>query len=216
MKLKNKDFIEIEFTARVKDGEIFDSNRKEELKKFDPKTEAKPFVFSIGQGMFLKGIEEVLIGKEIGKHKIELAAKDAFGLRNSKLIQRMPAKIFKEHNLNPVQGISFNFDGRVGKVLASSGGRVIVDFNNPVAGKDVIYDLDILRKIDNQNEQIKAFIEFLFKRELKFEVKDKNVIIFVEKEAVKFVELFKEKFKEIFDLELVVKELEEKTPKKSQ
>ena len=216
MKLKNKDFIEIEFTARVKDGEVFDSNRKEELKKLDSKTDAKPFVFSIGQGMFLKGIEEVLIGKEIGKHKIELAAKDAFGLRNSKLIQRMSSKLFKEHNLNPVQGISFNFDGRVGKVLASSGGRVIVDFNNPVAGKDVIYDLDILRKIDNQNEQIKAFIEFLFKRELKFEVKDKNVIIFVEKEAVKFVELFKEKFKEIFDLELVVKELEEKTPKKSQ
>ena len=216
MKLKNKDFIEIEFTARVKDGEVFDSNRKEELKKLDSKTDAKPFVFSIGQGMFLKGIEEVLIGKEVGKHKIELAAKDAFGLRNSKLIQRMSSKLFKEHNLNPVQGISFNFDGRVGKVLASSGGRVIVDFNNPVAGKDVIYDLDILRKIDNQNEQIKAFIEFLFKRELKFEVKDKNVIIFVEKEAVKFVELFKEKFKEIFDLELVVKELEEKTPKKSQ
>ena len=216
MKLKNKDFIEIEFTARVKDGEVFDSNRKEELKKLDSKTDAKPFVFSIGQGMFLKGIEEVLIGKEVGKHKIELAAKDAFGLRNSKLIQRMSSKLFKEHNLNPVQGISFNFDGRVGKVLASSGGRVIVDFNNPVAGKDVIYDLDILRKIDNQNEQIKAFIEFLFKRELKFEVKDKNVIIFVEKEAVKFVELFKEKFKEIFDLELVIKELEEKTPKKSQ
>ena len=216
MKLKNKDFIEIEFTARVKDGEVFDSNRKEELKKLDSKTDAKPFVFSIGQGMFLKGIEEVLIGKEVGKHKIELAAKDAFGLRNSKLIQRMSSKLFKEHNLNPVQGISFNFDGRVGKVLASSGGRVIVDFNNPVAGKDVIYDLDILRKIDNQNEQIKAFIEFLFKRELKFEVKDKNLIIFVEKEAVKFIELFKEKFKEIFDLELVVKELEEKTPKKSQ
>ncbi len=216
MKLKNKDFIEIEFTARVKDGEVFDSNRKEELKKLDSKTDAKPFVFSIGQGMFLKGIEEVLIGKEVGKHKIELAAKDAFGLRNSKLIQRMSSKLFKEHNLNPVQGISFNFDGRVGKVLASSGGRVIVDFNNPVAGKDVIYDLDILRKIDNQNEQIKAFIEFLFKRELKFEVKDKNLIIFVEKEAVKFIELFKEKFKEIFDLELVIKELEEKTPKKSQ
>ena len=216
MKLQKKDFIEIEFTARVKDGEVFDSNVKKDLKELDPKATPKPFIFSLGQGMFLKGIEEALVGKDLGKHKVELKAEDAFGLRNSKLIQRMPMRVFREHNLNPVPGIAFNFDGRIGKVLASSGGRVIVDFNNPIAGKDVVYDIDIKRKIDDQKEQVKAYMEFIFKRELKFEIKEKKIIISVEKQMVKFVEMFVEQFKEIFGLNLEVKELEEKSSKKSQ
>ncbi len=210
MKLKNKDFIEIEFTARVKDGDIFDSNVKKDLKDLDPKAKPKPFTFSLGQAMFLKGVDDFLIGKEIGKHKIELEAKDAFGLRDAKLIQKMPTKVFKEHDLNPVPGIVFNFDGRLGKVLASSGGRVIVDFNNPVAGKDVVYNVNILRKVDDQKEQIKSFMNFLFKKEFKFQVKDKKIIIEVEKQMMKLVELFADKFKEIFGLKLEVKELTEK------
>lgn len=216
MKLKNKDFIEIEFTARVKDGEIFDSNIKKDLKELNSDAKAKPFVFSLGQGMFLKGVEDFLIGKDIGKYKIELESKDAFGMRNQKLIQRMSAKVFKEHDLRPVPGIIFNFDGKIGKVLAASGGRVIVDFNNPIAGKDVIYDVKILKKVDDQKEQINAFIDFLFKKELKFEVKEKKITIEVEAQMVKFIELFADKFKEIFDLKLEVKEAKEKTPKKSQ
>mgnify|MGYP006416978893 CR=1 FL=1 len=216
MALKNKDFIEIEFTARVKDGEIFDSNIKEDLKKLNPEATSKPFIFPLGQTMFLKGVEDYLIGKEIGKHKIELTPENAFGKRDSKLVQRMPMRVFREHNLNPIPGISFNFDGKMGKVLAASGGRVIVDFNNPIAGKEVIYEVNIKRKIDNQKEQISSFIEFLFKKELKFEVKEKKITISVEKQMTKFVELFADKFKEIFKLDLSVKELEEKSPKKSQ
>ena len=54
MKLKKKDFIELEFTGRVKDGEIFDSNIEKDLKKINPEGKAKPFIFSLGQGMFIK------------------------------------------------------------------------------------------------------------------------------------------------------------------
>ncbi len=220
MELKKKDFIEIEFTARVKDGEVFDSNIGEDLKKLNPDAKAKPFVFCLGEGMFLKGVEDFLIGKDVGEYNIELDAEKAFGKRDPKLIQMIPIKIFHEHKLNPVPGIMFNFDGRIGKVLTVSGGRIMVDFNNPVAGKDVIYKVKVLGKIDGLDEKIKAFNEFLFKRELKFEVKDKKIIIEVEKSMVKFVEMFKNKYKDIFEMELEVKGIEEraevKTPKKSQ
>jgi len=208
MELKKKDFIEIEFTARIKDGEIFDSNIKEDLKERDLKTEPKPFVFSLGQGMFLEGIDNFLIGKEIGEYQIELSPEKAFGKRDVNLIQMMPVKIFVEQKINPIPGVMFNFDGRIGKILTVTGGRVMVDFNNPIAGKEVEYKVKILRKIEDINEKVKALIDFLFRKELKFEIKEKKLILEVEKPMKSFVELFKDKFKDILDLE--VKGIEEK------
>lgn len=209
MPLKEKDFIEIEFTGKVKDGEVFDSNIKKDLAKINPDTIPKPFVFCLGQNMFLKGIDNFLIGKDVGEYKIELQPEDAFGNRDSKLVQMIPMKVFREQKINPVQGLMFNFDGRMAKILTVSGGRVMVDFNNPVAGKTVLYDLKVLRKINNLNEKIKAFNEFLFRKDFKFEIKNKKLIIEVEKQMIQFVEMFKDKFKEVFELDLEIKEIGE-------
>ncbi len=216
MPLKKKDFVEIEFTARIKEGEIFDSNIEKDLKKINPDAKARPFVFSLGQGMFLKGIDDFLIGKDVGKYKIELPAEKAFGKREPKLIQRIPIKVFREHKLNPSPGIAFSFDGRLGKVLAVSGGRVMVDFNNPIAGKDVVYNIKVLKKVEGVNEKAKALSDFLFRREFKFEIKDKKIIMHVEKPMMKLVEGLKDKYKEVLGLDLEVKEAGEETPKKSQ
>jgi len=214
MAFKKNDFIEIEFTARVKDGDIFGSNIKEDLEKAELKTNAKPFSFCLGQGMFLQGVDEFLIGKEKGKHVIELTAEKAFGKRKAELIQMMPAKVFKEQNLNPVQGFMFNFDGRVGKILSVSGGRIMVDFNNPVAGKDVVYEVNVLRKLEKIEDKISSFIGFLFKKELKFNIQNKKIILEVEEPMAKFVEMFKDKFKEIFEMDLEVKPVKKKKEEK--
>ena len=216
MKFNKKDFIEIEFTGKTKDGMVFDSNIKEDLKKSNLNADAKPFVFALGEGMFLKGIDEFLIGKEIGQYKIELKPEDAFGQRNPKMIQMIPIKVFREQKINPVQGIMFNFDGRPAKILTVSGGRVMVDFNNPVAGKEVVYDVKVLKKIDDANEKVKALNDFFFRGHLKFHIQDspkgtsKKVIFEVEKPLVQFVDLFKDKFKEILDMEIEAQEVEGK------
>lgn len=215
MKLQEKDFIEIEFTGRVKDGEVFDSTLKEELEKLhlghEHPVKAKPFVFCLGQEMFLKALDDFLIGKETGKdYEVELGPEQAFGKRDTSLIQRIPIKVFIEKQVNPVPGAVFNFDGRIGKILTVSGGRVVVDFNHTLAGKIVIYKIKVLRKVTDLNEKIKALNEFFFRKELKFEVKDKKLIIESDKSFIKFVEMFKEKFKDILGLELQVKEAEDK------
>jgi FKBP-type peptidyl-prolyl cis-trans isomerase SlyD len=215
MVLKKKDFIEIEFIGRLNDGEIFDSNVKEHLKKINSSAEPKPFIFCLGEGMFLKGIEDFLIGKEIKEYKIELSPEKAFGKRESNLVKMIPLKIFIEQKINPIPGVTFNFDGKIAKILTVSGGRVMVDFNNPLAGKEVTYEIKILRKIEDINEKIKAFINFLFKKDLKFEIKEKNLIVEVEKSLSEFIKMFKDKFKELFELDLEVKEIIEEK-KKSQ
>jgi len=208
MTLKKNDFIEIDFTAKTSDGEVFDSTDKSELEKIGSQAPAKPFVFALGQDMFLKSVDEFLTGKDIGKYKVELEAGKAFGLRQPDLVQLMPAAVFKEHKLNPFPGASFNFDGRVGKVLSVSGGRIRIDFNNPIAGKDVVYELEVKRKIEDQKEKVESFMEFLFRRPLKFEIKDKKIIITLSKEEAQmkqFVEMFEDKFKEVFKMGVEVK-----------
>ena len=159
--IKEKDFIEIEFTGKIKDGEVFDSTIKEELEKLhvghDHPVEAKPFIFCLGQEMFLKALDDFLIGKETGKeYEIELEPEQAFGKRNPSLIQRIPISVFREQKVNPAPGVVFNFDGRIGKTLTVSGGRVMVDFNHALAGKTLVYKIKILRKITDLNEKIKA------------------------------------------------------------
>lgn len=206
MVLKKNDFIEIEFTGKLKDGEIFDSNIKEDIKNSELKTKAKPFIYCLGNGMFLKSIDDFLIGKEISTYNIELSPEQAFGKRDSSLIKMVPSSVFEKHELNPVVGGLFNFDGMIGKVLVSSGGRILVDFNNPLAGKDVEYKINVLRKVNDINEKAKSLIEFFFKRDLKFEIKDKKLILELEPELFNLGSLFKDKFKEMLGLELEIVE----------
>ena len=219
MAFKKMDFVELEFTGRLKNGEIFDSNIKEDLEKLhhghNHPIETKPFILCIGEHMFLDSIEDFLMGKDTGEYEISLSPEKAFGIRDPKMIMRIPVKIFMEQKINPVQGEVFNFDGRLAKILTVSGGRVMADFNNPLAGKDVMYKLKVKRKVDDVNEKIKAFINFLFRRDLNFEVKEKKIIVEIEPQLSQFIEIFKEKFKSLFGMELEAREIKKKeNPKK--
>lgn len=204
MVLEKKDFIEIEFTGKLKEGGIFDSNIKKDLELLNSKKEPKPFIFCLGEGMFLKAIDDFLIGKEIGKYTIHLSPEESFGKRNASLIKIFPRRVFEEHKLNPIPGITFSFDGRIAKVISASGGRVVVDFNNPLAGKDITYDINILRKVEDLTEKVSSFNEFLFQKPFEFELEENKIVLKVEKELANFVELFKEKYKEMFGFELEV------------
>lgn len=208
--MKKKDFIEIEFTGRVKDGEIFDSNIEEDLKKANLDFASKPFIFCIGEKMFIEGIDKFLIGKEIGSYEVELNPLDAFGKRNPTLVKIIPLKIFKEQKLNPYPGAVFNFDNVIAKVISVSGGRVITDFNHPLAGKTLIYKIIVKRKVEDLNEKIISLMDFFFKREFLFEVKEKKLIINLkddEKNFSSYIELLKEKFNEMIGLEIEINEI---------
>jgi FKBP-type peptidyl-prolyl cis-trans isomerase 2 len=215
MNLQKGDFISIDFTGKVKDGEVFDSTIKEDLEELHKghghEIKTKPFIFALGRGMFLDALDNLLIGKEIGKdYEIEINPDQGFGKRESTLVKMIPIKIFLEQKINPIPGVSLNFDGRVGKILTVSGGRVMIDFNHPLAGKTLEYKIKVLKKIEDVNEKINALNEFFFRKDLKFEVKEKKLIIEADKQFSKVVSLFTDKFKEILDLDLEVVEVEEK------
>jgi len=209
-KLKKNDFVEIEYTGKTKDGEIFDTNIEEEAKKINLDIKTRPLIICLGQNMILPSIDEFLIGKEIGEYILELFPEKAFGNRNRNLVKTMPLSVFSKHNIKPEKGMVFTFDDMFGKVL-SSGSRVIVDFNNPIAGKEVVYELKIKKIITDIDNEIKSLMLSFFRQEFQFEVKEKKLIIKLQKQDLTIkplIELFKEKFKEILNLELEVTEVE--------
>jgi len=210
MALKKGDFIEIKFTGRIKGGKIFDSNIKEDLASAKIQGNPSGFVFAVDEGMFVKGVDKFLVGKELGEYNIELKPEDAFGKRNPKLIQMVPLRNFIESKMNPIPGAMFNFDGRLAKILTVSGGRVMVDFNNPIAGKEVEYKIIIEKVIDDVKQKVDALNDFFFRKSFESEVKGDEVTLKVPKGMFQFVEMFKEKYEAILGLKLNVVEVPKK------
>jgi len=213
MKTQKNNFIEIEFTGKA-NNEIFDTTNPEEAKQMgiEPKN-IKPLIVSVGNEMILKGLDQALEGKEIGKkHSIHLKPEQAFGTRNPKLIRTIPMKIFREQNIQPQRGMTFNMDNQIVKILSVSGGRVIADFNNTLAGKEVDYDFKINKIITDNKEKINAIQDFFFRQRFDFEIKNKKVI-FKKPEIKPLLDMFNQKFKDMIDFEFTV---EEKKTKKTE
>jgi FKBP-type peptidyl-prolyl cis-trans isomerase SlyD len=218
MKAKQNDFVEIEFTGKiVETNKIFDTNIKKDAKGagLDIKN-IKPLQLSIGHKMLPSGLDKDLEGKEIGKdYSVEIKPEEAFGKRNPEMIRMIPTKLFHKQNINPERGTQLTLDGQLVRVLSNSGGRTLVDFNNPLAGKKIKYDYKILREVGDQKEKVNALQEFLFRRKFEFDIKDKKIIFRVKKEEEAFIKMFKPKFKEILDMEIESKVKEEDSKEKN-
>jgi|SRR3989344_1119692 len=213
MSIKKNDFVEIEFIGKIKEtGEVFDTNIEKEAKKagLDLKN-LKPFIFSVGHKMLPLGLDKDIIGKEIGKdYIINLNPEDAFGKRNPGMVKMIPTKLFHEQNIDPQRGTQLNLDGQLARVLSSSSGRTLVDFNNPLAGKVIIYDYKINRSINEEKEKIDSLQEFLFRKKFDFDITENILTFKVPKEIEQFVNLFATKLEEILGLKIKTKVSQEK------
>ena len=182
---------------------------REEAEKMGLDADVRPIIISVGNQMLLKGFDEALEGKEIGKkYTVNLSPEKAFGKRNPSMIKIIPIKAFREKEINPVPGMTLHLDQYIVKILSVSGGRVIVDFNNPLAGKEISYEFTAGKKIEDDKEKINALQDFFFRKRFDFEIKDKKVI-FKDETIKPFVEIFRQKFKDItgFEFEVEVSDL---------
>lgn len=162
--IKEKEFIELEYTGKLKeDNIIFDTTDEKTAKenKIDQEnTEYKPIIICVGQGQVIKGLDKELVGKEIQKpYTIEVKAEEAYGKKNAKLIQLIQTSKFLKQNIQPMPGLQVNIDGMMGLVKTVSGGRTLVDFNHPLSGKDLIYNIKINRRIDDNKEKINSILK---------------------------------------------------------
>lgn len=206
---KKNDFVEITYTGYT-NGTIFDSNIEADLKKVNSKATARKTVVVVGQKMVVPGLDVALEGKEEGKqYEISLKPKEAFGERDRTLLKTIPLKIFTEKNVYPKPGMSFVMDDALVKVVAVSGARVITDFNNPLAGKEVSYTFSIKKILTDEKEKASALFENLFQFVPDFSITDKDITIKGQKGLEVFVTAFKNKVKEILNKDLKFEEVKQ-------
>jgi FKBP-type peptidyl-prolyl cis-trans isomerase 2 len=162
--MKKNDFIELEYTGRLKEGNVvFDTTDEKTAKEHELYNENMSYghvVVCLGQEQILKGLEEELEGKETGKeYTIELAPEKAFGKKNAKLIRMIPYRVFKKQGIEPQPGLQVNVDGMLGLVKTATGGRCLVDFNNPLSGREVVYTVKVNRIVTDDSEKIISFLK---------------------------------------------------------
>ena len=162
--MQKGDFVRINYIGRLESGEIFDLTFEDAAKKeniYNPNFKYKPIPVVVGAGFVIIGLENAISEMKVGEKKtVELQPKDAFGERDPKLVKVIPQNMFKKQNMEPKQAMVIDFSGVKGRVQSVSAGRVVVDFNSPLAGKNLKYDLEIIEKIDKPEEQVKAVLEF--------------------------------------------------------
>lgn len=217
-KIKKNDFIEIEFTGLAND-EIFDTTNKKDAETMGIDTKnIKPMTISVGNQMILEGLDEDLEGKETGKeYSIHIMPEKAFGKRDPSMIRTYGLSHFTKQNINPYPGMALQLDNTVAKVLSVSGGRVTMDFNNPIAGKEVDYKYKVNKIISDEKDKINALQDFFFKQRFDFELKGKKVI-FKDDKIKQFIDMIGPKFSEITGLEFTAEgaKKEDKKPVKKE
>jgi FKBP-type peptidyl-prolyl cis-trans isomerase SlpA len=134
--------VTMHFALRLADGTVADSSFDDE-----------PVSFVVGDGALDKGLELALIGLRAGDHQtLTLMPGQAFGARDEAALQwvkrdRFPAELALE------EGQIIGFTGQAGEDVAGAvieiqDERVRVDFNHPLAGREIEFEVEILA-VDN-------------------------------------------------------------------
>lgn len=219
--VKEGDFVELDYTGVLKELDlVFDTTDEAEARKndiHDPKMSYGPVSICVGQGQILPGLDSALVGLEIGqRHEITLAPEQAFGKKDGKLMKLVPTSIFKKQNINPMVGLQVQIDGAMGTIRNVTGGRTVVDFNHPFAGKDVLYRVNIRRRLTDDRDKVMALIELALnqkKQSIGIDLKDGKAVISLKKD---FPDELLDRLKERITRTLSsIKDVEFRTPKKT-
>jgi peptidylprolyl isomerase len=163
MALQKGDFILIDYVAKVKEtNEVFDTTQEEVAKKERLGKEGdiyEPKLVVLGENWVLKALDEALTAMDTDKpQSVEISADKGFGQRDPEKIKRVPIKQLYAKEINPVVGARIEFQGKMATVRSTGAGRVLLDFNPPLAGRTLIYDVKVIKKLDAAEEKISALI----------------------------------------------------------
>jgi peptidylprolyl isomerase len=154
----------VEYTAKIKDtNEVFDTTQEEEAKKtnfYDPTHKYEPRLVSIGEGWVLKGLDEALSNANVSdKLNVEVPPEKGFGKRDDSKIRMIPQRKLGDKAHEVGVGDEIELDSRRAIVRYVGSGRIQVDFNHRFAGKTLLYDVNVLKKLDSDNERIVALLK---------------------------------------------------------
>jgi len=192
MALQKGDFILLDYVAKVKEtNEVFDTTKEDVAKNAHLHKEGEiyePKLVVIGESWVLKALDEALLTAEIGKEtNVEIPSDKAFGPRDPEKIRRVPIKQLYAKEINPIVGARIEFQGKTATIRSIGAGRVLLDFNPALAGRTLIYDLTVTKKLELAEEKIGALIHrrvpVVEENKFKLTIQDKNLTIDIPEET---------------------------------
>lgn len=135
---KTNDTVRVHYTGRLEDGTVFDSSRERE-----------PLEFTIGEGQVIPGFENGVIGMNPGETKtLEISAESAYGPYRDDMLLDVSRDQFPD-TIQPTVGQRLQLrqpDGQTMLVTVSEvrDEDVTLDANHPLAGKDLIFDVELV------------------------------------------------------------------------
>jgi len=164
MPLQKGDFILIDYTAKVKEtGEPFDTTSETVSKAAHLHKEGEiyePKLVVVGEGWMLKPIDEAFLTMETGKPtNVEIPPEKAFGPRDPEKIKRASLKQLYEKGVErPSIGARIEYGGKMATIRSMGAGRVLLDFNPPLAGRTLIYEVTVQKKLQANEDKMIALI----------------------------------------------------------
>jgi len=167
--IKNGDFVLVDYTLKVKEsGDIVDTTieavAKEKGIHHEHGEGAEPHKFEplflvVGEGWVPKGFDEGLLGLELGQSStIEVPPENGYGARDASKVRLVPLRRFRNEGITPVPGIQINLEGKIGLVRTVGAGRVQMDYNHPLAGRTLLYDVSVQGVVDGSEDRIRNLI----------------------------------------------------------
>lgn len=135
---KSGDTVRVHYSGRLQDGQEFDSSEGRE-----------PLEFTIGTGQIVPGVEEAVVGMNLGDERtVTVAADDAYGQRRDDMVQQIERSMLPE-GMEPQIGMRLAAEGPGGSslmltVVDLDETSITVDANHPLAGHDLTFDLKLV------------------------------------------------------------------------
>jgi len=199
-KLNEGDFVQIDFNLYANGKLVQTTNSKLGKENNLEVKEFKPLIMILGKNFLLKALDEEIVKSGKSSNKLELTSNEAYGKRKKELLKTFTKSAFEEQKMRAVVGVTYDFNGMFGVVKSVIGGRVLVDFNNPLSGKNIILEYSNLKKI----EDIKTKLSVVFETVLKlpsniYEIKvdTKKVLIKLPAQLLQMKEQLEKSFAEL-------------------
>lgn len=137
--VKQNDTVKVHYTGKLEDGQVFDSSVER----------GEPIEFTLGQGQLIPGFEKGLIDMKVNEKKtVTIPKEEAYGEPREDLIQEVDKNQLPEE-IKPEVGmglVSKSPDGREMNLIVKDvkEDTIVVDGNHPLAGKDLVFDLEVV------------------------------------------------------------------------
>jgi len=144
---KTGDHVRVHYTGKLSSGEQFDTSQGRD-----------PLEFTLGANQVIPGFENGIVGMDEGDTKtVEIAKDNAYGDYRDDLIVKFKKEDFPEE-LTPEVGKQVELSTQDGKRVPTvikdiQGEEVLLDANHPLAGKDLVFDIELVKVLDEEEKK---------------------------------------------------------------